>query len=105
MITQPVRTTWAKPQNPFTNEVPIKEVPIPTEVMPRKGHTKYDKQFEKLLEFKTGIESTEDGFEVLRRALQRFVEFRGIKGKVSIRRKMDKKTRMVTLWIEPKEQQ
>jgi hypothetical protein len=83
----------------------MKEVPIPKVVMPRKGHTKYDEQFEKLLTFKTGIESTEDGFEILRRAMQRFVENRGIKQKVSIRRQIDKKTRMVTLWLEPKEKQ
>jgi hypothetical protein len=97
------RTEWAKPENPYTGSVPIKEVPIPKVVQPRKGHTKYDTEFEKLLTFKSAIESTESGFEVLRRAMMRFVEFRGLKGKVSIRRKLDRKTRMVTLWLESKE--
>ena len=63
----------------------MKEVPLPKVAMPRKGHTKYDAEFEKLLEFKSGIESTEEGFEVLRRAMQRFVKFRNLQDKVSIR--------------------
>ena len=80
----------------------MKEVPIPKSAAPRKGHTKYDDEFEKLLEFKSGIESTEGGFEVLRRALMRFVEFRGLRGKVSVRRQINRTTRMVTLWLEEK---
>ena len=97
------RTSWAKPNNPYTNKVPMKEVPVPKIVKPRKGHTKYDDEFEKLLEFKTAIESTEDGFEVLRRAMQRFLEYQNLKETISIRRSMDRQTRMVTLWLEPKE--
>lgn len=98
------QTTWAKKASPFTGKVPMKEVPVPQVVMPRKGHTKYDDEFEKLLEFKSGIESTEGGFEVLRRALQRFVQFRGMQEQVSIRRHIDRKTRMVTIWLEPKKE-
>jgi hypothetical protein len=98
------QTTWAKPQNPYTGKVPMKEVPLPKVVMPRKGHTKYDDEFEKLLEFKNGIESTEEGFEVLRRAMQRFVKFRGLQDQISIRRQINRKTRMVTLWLEPKKE-
>lgn len=97
------QTSWINNRSPFTGKVPIKEVPVPKVAVPRKGHTKYDEEFEKLLEFKSGIESTEGGFEVLRRALMRFVEFRGLRGKVSIRRQINKSTRMVTLWLEPKE--
>jgi len=83
----------------------MKEVPLPKVAMPRKGQTKYDAEFEKLLEFKSGIESTEEGFEVLRRAMQRFVKFRGLQDKVSIRRQINRTTRMVTLWLEPKAKQ
>lgn len=97
------KTTWASSKSPFTGKVRMKEVPIPKVVMPRKGHTKYDDEFEKLLEFKSGIESTEEGFETLRRALQRFIGFRDLKEKVSLRRHIDRKTRMVTIWLEPKE--
>lgn len=97
------QTTWAKKNSPFTNKVPLRLVPVPEIVKPRKGHTKYDEEFEELLEFKSGIESTEAGFEVLRRALMRFVQFRGLQGKVSVRRQINRTTRMVTLWLEPKE--
>lgn len=96
-------TSWANKRSPFTGKVPMKEVPIPKIAQPRKGHTKYDAEFEKLLEFNSGIESTEEGFEVLRRALMRFVQFRNLRGRVSVRRQINKTTRMVTLWLEPKE--
>ena len=99
------RTNWAGAKNPLTGKVPMKEVPLPKVAMPRKGHTKYDAEFEKLLEFKSGIESTEEGFEVLRRAMQRFVKFRDLQDKVSIRRQINRTTRMVTLWLEPKAKQ
>lgn len=104
MMTQP-RTSWASKQNPYTGEVPMIEVPIPAIEKPRKGRTKYDAQFEKLLAFKSGIESTEEGFEVLRRAMQRFVKFRNLQDKISIRRQINRKTRMVTLWLEPRDKQ
>ena len=97
------QTSWINNRSPFTGKVPMKEVPIPKVAVPRKGHTKYDAEFEKLLEFKSGIESTEAGFEVLRRALMRFVQFRNLRGRVSVRRQINKSTRMVTLWLEPKE--
>lgn len=96
-------TSWANKNSPYTGKVPLREVPIPAVAMPRKGHTKYDAEFEKLLEFKTAIETTEEDFGVLRRALQRFLEFRGLKAKLSIRRCTHKTTRQMTLWLEPKE--
>lgn len=80
----------------------MKKVPIPKQPKPRKGHTKYDDEFEDLLKFESAIESTEAGFEVLRRAMQRFLEYRGLKATVGIRRQMNRATRQVTLWLEPK---
>lgn len=97
------QTSWANKRSPYTGKVPMREVPLPKVAMPRKGRTKYDDEFEKLLAFNSGIESTEAGFEVLRRALMRFVKFRDLQGKVSVRRQMNRTTRMVTLWLEPKE--
>ena len=97
------QTSWANKRSPYTGKVPMREVPVPKVAVPRKGHTKYDAEFEKLLEFRSGIESTEEGFEVLRRALMRFVQFRNLRGKVRVRRQINKSTRMVTLWLEPKE--
>lgn len=95
-------TTWATPHSPYTGKVPMKEVPVPKIAMPRKGRTKYDEEFERLLEFKSGIESTEEGFETLRRAMQRFLKFRGLTETVSIRRQINRQTRQVTLWLEKK---
>jgi hypothetical protein len=97
------QTSWASKNSPYTGKVPLREVPVPAVVKPRKGSTKYDDEFEKLLKFKTAIESTEEGFEVLRRAMQRFLGFRNLKDKISIRRQLNRTTRQVTLWLEPKE--
>lgn len=99
------RTSWASNNSPYTGKVPLKEVPLPDVVKPRKGHTKYDAEFEKLLEFKSGIESTEEGFEVIRRAMQRFLKFRGMTHQISIRRQINRQTRMVTLWLEPRKEE
>ena len=96
------QTVWIRPN---TGKVVMKEVPIPKGDKPRKGKTKYDAEFEKLLEFKTGIESTEAGFELLRRALQRFLIFRGLVETTGIRRLIDKRTRMITIWLEKKNEQ
>lgn len=101
MTVQPI-TTWATKRSPYTGKVPMKEVPAPAIAKPRKGRTKYDEEFERLLDFKTGLESTEAGFEILRRAMQRFVVYRGLQGQVSIRRQLNRQTRMVTLWLEKK---
>ena len=98
------QTIWANKNSPFTNKVPIREVPVPRVAMPRKGRTKYDDDFIKLLDFNSAIESTEDGFEILRRALQRYVVNQGIKEKVRIRRQTDRKTRLVTMWLELREE-
>ena len=97
------KTSWAKPKNPFTNEVDMREVPIPEIVLPRKGRTKYDEQFERMIKFKTAIESTELGFELIRRAAIRFLGFRNLKEAMRIRRRINKKTRMVTMWFESRE--
>lgn len=98
------QTAWATKHNPYTGKVQMKEVAVPQTATQRKGHTKYDEAFEKLLEFKSGIESNEQGFETLRRALMRFVEFRGLQSTVRIRRQLDRNTRQVILWLEKKEQ-
>jgi hypothetical protein len=98
------RTSWVKPKAASAGLVPIKEVGIPDVGMRRKGHTKYDDIFLKMLDFKNGIETTMEGGEVIRRSLQRFIIFRKLSDTVRMRRQMDKKTRMVTVWLEKKEQ-
>lgn len=97
------RTSFANTVNPFTNRVPLKTVPIPKVPKPRKGSTKYDEEFVKLLEFKSAIESSRDGAVTLRRALGRFLQFRNLRKTISIRTQLNKDTQQVTLWLEKKD--
>lgn len=97
------RTAWA-PTAVYVAGVPVKEVPIPHKPLKGKGQTKYDQQFEKMLQHKTAIEIHEDNFEAMRRALMRFREYRNLKGKLTIRQHMNSETRMVTLWFEMKDE-
>lgn len=96
------QTTWAKPNNPYTGMVSIKEVPIPRIAKPRKGSTKYDEAFTKLLDMKSALECHESAYEILRRALTRFLKFRDLTATTSSRRQLNKQTRMVTMWLEKK---
>lgn len=96
------RTTFASPVSPFTGAVPIKEVPIPTVPKMRKGCTKYDAEFEKLLPMKSALEFPEESFATVRRAFQRFILYRDLKGKVTVRQHINRETRMVSLWLEKK---
>lgn len=100
-MTKP-RTQWAAKINPLTGKVPVSEVPIPKVPKQRKGHTKYDAEFEKLLSYNRAIEVHEINFEMLRRALKRFVDFRGLSGAVAIRQLLNSETRMVAVWLEKK---
>ena len=100
-MTRP-RTQWAAKINPLTGKVPVNEVPIPKAPKQRKGRTKYDAEFEKLLTYSQAIEVHEINFEMLRRALKRFVDFRELAGAVAIRQLLNPETRMVALWLEKK---
>ena len=97
------RTTWADRTNPYTGKIPVKEVPIPKRPLQRKGKTKYDEEFEKLLTFKTALETHEDNFSAMQRALKRFVKFRELTGAVTVRQQLNPLTRHVTLWLEKKQ--
>lgn len=97
------RTTWANGVSPITGKVPLREVPIPVRPKQRKGRTKYDEDFERLVEGKTAIEVHEDNFQTLRRALQRFIVFRQLTGQVSVRQQINPQTRMVSVWLERRE--
>lgn len=96
------RTTWADKTSPYTGMIPIREVPIPQRPLQRKGHTKYDAEFEKLLTFKKAIEMHEDNFQPMQRALKRFIKYRELNGKVTVRQQLNPMTRHVTLWLEKK---
>lgn len=99
-----IRTVFATGGNtPYNNRAPLKEVPRPAHPTQRKGHTKYDAEFEKLLQMKSAIETTEEGYIVLNRALQRFLQFRNLRDTVTIRRSTNRDTRMITIWLDKRE--
>lgn len=97
-----VATRFTTANSPFTGKAPMRAVPIPDAPKMRKGRTKYDKEFETLLPMKSALEFPDKSFSTVRRAFQRFIEFRELKGKVAVRQQLNKETRMVTLWLEKK---
>lgn len=86
----------------MTGMIDYKEVPIPNKPLKGKGRTKYDELFEGMMEKNVAVETAEDSFDSLRRAVKRFVDFRDLTGKVIVRQQMNPKTRMVTMWLEKK---
>ena len=97
------KTAWA-PTGVYVGGVPVKEVPIPKKPRKAKGQTKYDEQFDRMLQRKTAIEIHEDHFHAMRRAIMRYREYRSLKGTLTVRQQIDPTTRLVTLWFETKEQ-
>lgn len=85
--------------NPFTGEDIIKVVPIPKVPSKAKGTTAHDAKFEKLLDFKQAIQMPEHEFSGVRKALQRFMDNRGIRATTSIRQHKDYKTKTYSLWL------
>jgi len=92
-------TKFATNYNPFTGESSIKIVPIPNIGFKTKGKTIYDEHFEKLLDFKQAMEIPEDQFQAVRKALGRFLVYRGIKDKCSIRQMKHARTKTYALWM------
>lgn len=64
-----------------------------------KGATKYDDKFDAMISDRRAIRMPEDEFDSVRKAAFRFLEFRGLKGKLAIRQRKDAKTRSYTIWF------
>lgn len=78
----------------------IQLVPIPAQpARGAKGTTIYDGEFKELLDFKQALQVPEHQFGGMRKALQRFLDNRGLRNKVSMRQKKDYKTKTYTLWL------
>ena len=92
-------TRFAPVTNIFTGQEVIEIVPIPTTNTKRKGTTLHDEKFEKLLDFKQAVKLPEYEFASVRKALQRFMDNRGLRQTVSIRQRKDHKTKSYTLWL------
>ena len=93
------QTRFAPVQNIFTGEEVIRFVPIPDVHTKRKGTTQHDDKLIALLDFKQALLVPEYEFQSVRRALQRFLENRGLSKKVSSRQMKDHKTKSYTLWL------
>ena len=92
-------TRFAPVHNIFTGQEVIELVPIPNVHTKRKGETQHDAKFEKLLGFTQALKVPEDDFGGMRKSLQRFLENRGLRGKVSMRQRKDPRTKSITLWL------
>lgn len=93
-------TRFASPQNIFTGEEVIKLVPVPAQpARGAKGTTLHDDKFVKLLKFDQALQFPEYEFGGIRKALQRFLDNRGLRQQVSMRQKKDYKTKTYTVWL------
>jgi len=92
-------TRFAPVRNIFTGKEVIEFVPIPKVSVKRKGTTQHDAKFEKLLNFKEALSVPEHEFGGMRKALQRFINNKDLRKKVSMRQLKDHKTKSYTLWL------
>jgi hypothetical protein len=93
-------TRFATPINIFTGQEVIEIVPIP-EVPTKgsKGTTLHDAKFDKLVNFDKALKIPEYEFNGMRKALQRYLDNKGLRATVSIRQKKDHKTKSYTIWL------
>lgn len=93
-------TRFAPVLNIFTGQEIIELVPIPD--LPgrgTKGTTLHDDKFDKLVDFKQALKVPEHEFGGMRKALQRYLDNKGLRQKVSMRQKKDYKTKSYTIWL------
>ncbi len=93
-------TRFAPVVNIFTGQEVIELVPIPN--LPgrgTKGTTLHDDKFDKLVDFKQALKVPEHGFGGMRKALQRYLDNKGLRATVSMRQKKDYKTKSYTIWL------
>jgi hypothetical protein len=92
-------TRFAPVVNIFTGQDVIELVPVPTISTKRKGTTQHDAKFEKLLDFKQALKVPEHEFGGMRKALQRFLDNKGLRKQVSMRQMKDHRTKSYTIWL------
>lgn len=92
-------TRFASAINIFTGKEVIEFVPIPTNSTKRKGTTQHDAKFERLLNFKDALNVPEHQFGGMRKALQRFINNKNLRGKVSMRQFKDHRTKSYSIWL------
>lgn len=92
-------TRFASVRNIFTGEELVDFVPIPVLPAKKKGTTLHDEKFERLLGFKDALNVREDQFSGYRKALQRFLDNKGLRSSVTMRQLKNPKTKTMSLWL------
>jgi len=92
-------TRFAPVTNIFTGEEVIRFVAIPQVNTKRKGETQHDAKFTTLLDFKQALLVPEHEFGGMRKALQRFLDNRGLRASVTMRQRKDHRTKSYTIWL------
>lgn len=88
------------PMTTMQGQANLRLVGIPTEESrARKGHTKYDKWFDGAIEKSEAIQMPEDEFDAVRKAAFRYIEFRGLRGKTTVRQKKLSRSKTYLLWF------
>jgi hypothetical protein len=94
-------TRFAPVHNIFTGQAvsKLEVVPIPNVHSKLKGTTLHDEKFHKLMDFDQALKVPEDDFDSVRKSLQRYLDNRDLRQKVSIRQFKDSKTKSFTIWL------
>lgn len=94
-------TKFAPVHNIFTGQEvsSLTVVPIPNVHSKLKGTTLYDEKFHTLMKFDQALNVPEIQFDSIRKSLQRYLENRDLRQKVSIRQFKDSKTKSYTVWL------
>jgi hypothetical protein len=93
-------TRFATPINIFTGQKVIELVPIPE--MPAKsskGKTMHDAKFDELVNFDKALKIPEYEFNSIRKALQRYLDNKGLRATVSVRQRKDHRTKSYAIWL------
>lgn len=68
-----------------------------------KGKTKYDEHFDRLLaNGKEALRMPDDEFDAMKKAMQRYIVNRDLRGKVFVRQRKDARTKTYLLWFQKK---
>jgi hypothetical protein len=94
-------TKFAPVRNIFTGQEvqKLEVVPIPNVHSKLKGTTLHDEKFHTLMKFDQALKVPEVEFDSVRKSLQRYLENRDLRQKVSIRQFKDSKTKSFTIWL------
>ena len=93
-----------KPMTVMRGQINARIVDAPALPRGDKGRTKYDEWFDQLFENRNkAIQVPQDDMERVKKAAFRYIGFKNMKGKLTVRQKKDETTRTFMLWFIPVE--